>query len=213
MIPRLLEKNIKNSLFKGKTIILYGARQVGKTTLVQELLKEFGEKGRYLNCELLSVEQNLNDPDPEKLSTFFGKYKLIVLDEAQNIQNTGKILKVITDNLKGIQVIATGSSSFELASKSTEPMTGRVIHYVLYPFSTLELKEYEDWLSVSSKMENLLRFGSYPDIYRRDEDDAMKRLSEIASSYLFKDFLKFEGIQKSSLIKNLVLSLSLQIGN
>ncbi len=213
MITRLLENKIKNSLFKGKTIILYGARQVGKTTLVQEILKEFADTGRYLNCEILSVEQNLKDAEPEKLKSFLGNYKVLVLDEAQNIPNIGKVLKVINDSIKNVQIIATGSSSFELENKTAEPMTGRTETHTLYPLSTIEIKNKKDWLTVEANLEKLLRFGSYPEIFNLDEENAEKRLSEIASSYLFKDLLNFEGIKKSNLLKNLVISLALQIGN
>jgi len=213
MIARLSKNILKHDLFKGKTIILYGARQVGKTTLVQTILKEFPNEGRYLNCEIISVEQSLKEAEPEKLKTFLGNYKLIVLDEAQNIPEIGKILKIITDTLKDVQIIATGSSSFELANKTAESMTGRVIHHILYPLSVLEIKANEDWLSIDAKLEKLLRFGSYPDIYTSSDEDASNKLHEIASSYLFKDLLKFEGIKKSSLLKNLVLSLALQLGN
>ena len=213
MIARLLEKAIIQDLFKGKSIILYGARQVGKTTLVQNILKNFGKDGRYLNCEILSVEQSLKEPEPEKLKAFLGNYKIIVLDEAQNIPNTGKILKIITDTLKDVQIIATGSSSFDLANKTAEPMTGRVIHYTLYPLSVLEIKANEDWLSVDSKLERLLRFGHYPEVYTSNDEDAINKLHELSSSYLFKDLLKFEGMKKSSLLKNLIVSLALQLGN
>jgi predicted AAA+ superfamily ATPase len=213
MITRLLEKNIKADLFKGKTIILYGARQAGKTTLVQKILGDFGHEGRYLNCEILSVEQSLKEAEPEKLKAFLGDYKVIVLDEAQNIPETGRILKIITDSLKEVQIIATGSSSFDLAYKTSEPMTGRVIHHILYPLSVMEIKADADWLSVDAKLDKLLRFGSYPEVYTSNEDDAIKKLNEISFSYLFKDLLKFEGIKKSSLLKNLVLSLALQLGN
>ena len=213
MITRLLKKNINQSLFKGKTIVLYGARQVGKTTLVQDILRDFKDEGRYLNCEILSVEENLKDPEPDKLKAFLGSYKLIVLDEAQNIPNTGKILKVISDTLVDIQIIATGSSSFDLASKTAEPMTGRIIQHILFPLSVLEIKEEEDWFSVDASLEKVLRLGMYPEIYTLPEDDAVSRLHELASSYLFKDLLKIDGIKKSSLLKNLVVSLALQLGN
>jgi len=213
MITRLLKKNINQSLFKGKTIVLYGARQVGKTTLVQDILRDFKDEGRYLNCEILSVEENLKDPEPDKLKAFLGSYKLIVLDEAQNIPNTGKILKVISDTLVDLQIIATGSSSFDLASKAAEPMTGRIIQHILYPLSVLEIKEEEDWLSVDARLEKVLRLGMYPEIYTLPTDVAVSRLHELASSYLFKDLLKFDGIKKSSLLKNLVVSLALQLGN
>lgn len=213
MITRLLENQLKNDLFKGKAIILYGARQVGKTTLVQKISSDFGNEGRYLNCEILSVEQSLRDAEPEKLKAFLGNYKLLVLDEAQSIPNIGKILKVITDNIKDIQILATGSSSFELASKTAEPMTGRVIHHTLYPLSTLEIKERKDWLFVDAQLDKLLRFGSYPEVYTSNEEDAIKRLNELSSSYLFKDLFRFEGIKKSSLLKNLIVSLALQLGS
>ena len=213
MISRLLKNGIENDFFQGKTIIIYGARQVGKTTLVKKILENYGEKGRYLNCEILSVEQNLNDPEPEKLKEFLGNYKLIVLDEAQNIPNIGRVLKIITDSIKDVQIIATGSSSFDLANKTSEPMTGRVIHHRLYPLSVSEIKADEDWLSVDAKLEKLLRFGSYPEIYTSNDEIAVNKLHELASGYLFKDLLKYEGIKKSSLLKNLVLSLALQIGN
>jgi predicted AAA+ superfamily ATPase len=213
MIARLSENNITENLFKGKTIIIYGARQVGKTTLVKKLLESYGKDGRYLNCEILSVEQNLKDAEPDKLKAFLGDYKLLVLDEAQNIPNVGKVLKVITDTIKDIQIIATGSSSFDLAYKTSEAMTGRVIHFTLYPLSVLEIKANEDWLFVQGKLDKLLRFGSYPEIYTSSEEEAINKLNELASSYLFKDLLKFEGIKKSSLLKNLVVSLALQLGN
>ncbi len=104
-------------------------------------MNNYGKTGRYLNCEIFSVEQNLTKAEPEKLKAVLGDYKLIVLDEAQNLPNTGRILKVITDSLKNIQIIATGSSSFDLANKTAEPMTGRVITHTLFPLSTLEIKK------------------------------------------------------------------------
>jgi len=213
MIDRLTKNLLKTDLFKGKTIILYGARQVGKTTLAKNLLQDFGETGRYLNCEIFSVEQSLSNAEPEKLKAYLGNYKVIVLDEAQNIPNIGKILKVITDTIKDIQIIATGSSSFDLANKTAEPMTGRVIHHALYPLSTIEIKGNEDWFNVDAKLDRLLRFGSYPEIFVSDEETAVNKLHELASGYLFKDLLKFEGIKKSNLLKNLVVSLALQLGS
>ena len=212
MVKRLLENSIKLDLFRGKVIILYGARQVGKTTLVHEILKEYKDTGRYLNCEILSIEQNLSDPEPEKLKGFLGNYKLIVLDEAQNIINIGRILKVIHDTIDDVQIIATGSSSFDLANKTSEPMTGRVVHHTLFPLSLLEIKAENDWLAVDEKLERLLRFGSYPEIFYSSDEEAIDRLSELSSSYLFKDLLKYDGIKKSDLLKKLIVSLALQLG-
>lgn len=213
MITRLIENSINKNLFKGKTIILYGARQVGKTTLAKKILGKYKEHGRYLNCEYLSVEQNLSEPEPEKLKAYLGNYKLIVLDEAQNISNIGKILKILTDALPEIQIIATGSSSFEIANKTSEAMTGRVLHHTLYPFSVIEVKNLTDWMTTESQFEKLLIYGSYPEIYLSNDEDAQQKLIELTSQYLFRDIFKFEGIKKSGLIKNLVVALALQVGN
>ncbi len=113
-IPRAIEKTIKEKLFKGKAITLFGARQVGKTTLVKRILPEYGDKGGYLNCESLSVERGLSELEPSKIKSFLRNYKLVVLDEAQNIPDIGKVLKLIVGTYPKMQIIATGSSSFEL---------------------------------------------------------------------------------------------------
>lgn len=212
-ITRLLESQIKQRLFKGKIVIVYGARQVGKTTLAKKILGEYGNEGRYLNCELLSVERGLAEPEAEKIKAFLGDYKIIVLDEAQNISNIGKVLKIMVDTYPDLQIIATGSSSFDLSQKIAEPLTGRAFQFILYPLSVKEIKESRDMFYVESKLENILRFGGYPEVFQLDENGARERLNEIASNYLFKDILKFEGIKKSSAIKNLLQALALQLGN
>lgn len=213
MIKRIAEERIKESLFKGKAIIIYGARQVGKTTIAKSILQKFGEAGRYLNCEALSVEQELSQPEPEKLKKYLGNYKVIVLDEAQNIPEIGRKLKLIVDEIKDIQIIATGSSSFDMANRTSEPMTGRVFHHTIFPLSAEEIKlDTGDWLGVNSKLEDLLIYGSYPEVYLADKNTALNVLSEIASSYLFKDLFKYEGIKKSSMLKNLLMLLAYQIG-
>lgn len=211
-IPRLVEKSIKERLFKGKVIILYGARQVGKTTLVQKILSEYGGKGRYLNCELLSVEQGFSSLEAEKIKSFLGDYKIIVLDEAQNIPEIGKVLKIISDTYPELQIIATGSSSFDLANKISEPLTGRTFTFILHSLSLAELKQTRDLFFIESKLEYLLRFGSYPEVIFLDEKSAEERLMEISSAYLYKDILKFEHIKKSSVVKNLLQLLALQLG-
>ncbi|MFZ2192841.1 MAG: ATP-binding protein [Candidatus Moraniibacteriota bacterium] len=212
-IPRLIEKQIKERLFKGKLVILYGARQVGKTTLAKKILADYGEDGTYFNCELLSVQKGLAEPEAEKLKKFLGNYKIILLDEAQNIPNIGKILKIIVDTYPEIQIIATGSSSFDLAQKISEPMTGRTFTFMLYPISLQEINQKEDLLSIEAKLENFLRFGNYPEILFLGEAESIERLQEISSKYLYKDILSFEGLKKSSLVKNLLELLALQLGN
>ena len=211
IIKRTAEEKIRERLFKGKVIVLYGARQVGKTTLSKKILEDFGDQGRYLNCELLSVQNGLAEMEAEKLKSYLGNYKIIVLDEAQNIVDIGKKLKIMVDTYPNIQIIATGSSSFDLAGKISEPLTGRVFTIILYPFSAQEIMNSSDRFSFDSKIERLLRFGSYPEIFSLSDDEATERLNEIASDYLYKDILKFEGLRKSSAIKDLLQLLALQI--
>lgn len=211
-IERTLEKKIKERFFKGKIIVIYGARQVGKTTLAKKLLADFGAGGHYLNCELLSVERGLSEPEAVKIKSFLGDYKLIVLDEAQNIPNIGRILKILIDTYPEMQIIATGSSSFDLSQKISEPLTGRTFTLILYPLSLKEIKKEGDLFFIESKIENLLRFGSYPEVFQLVEERARERLNEITSNYLYKDVLKFEGLKKSVMIKNLLSALALQLG-
>lgn len=212
-IPRRVEKNIKERLFQGKLIILYGARQVGKTTLVKRILGEHEHESAYFNCELMSVQKGLSELEAEKLKGFLGEHKIVILDEAQNIPDIGKALKILVDTYPDMQIIATGSSSFDLAQKISEPMTGRTFTFMLYPLSLAEIKQGDGWSGIEAHLETLLRFGGYPDVFDRAERDAAERLDEIVSKYLYKDILAFEGIKKSSVIKQLLELLALQIGN
>ena len=211
-IERDLEKLIKERLFKKKVIILYGARQVGKTTLVKKMLAEYPGKGKYFNCEVFSVQRNLEAIEPEKIKSFFGDVKIVVLDEAQKIPRIGMVLKVMLDEYPELQIIATGSSSFELADKVSEPLTGRNFTFTLYPLALSEISRGQGISAIESKMENILRFGSYPEVFSLPEEAARERLDEIASDYLYKDVLIFEGMQKSEVIRNLLQLLALQLG-
>lgn len=212
LLNRQLKKQIVDKLFKKKVVILYGARQVGKTTLVKEILKDFGSEGKYLNCEMLSAQEGLKDAEGEKIKSFLGNYKIVVLDEAQNIPGIGKILKIIVDTFPELQIIATGSSSFDLANKSSEPLTGRNFTFTLYPFSLGEIQQLGDWFYINSKLESIMRFGMYPEVFSLSDKEAMDRLEELSANYLYKDILKFEGIKKSTVIKQLLQALALQIG-
>lgn len=210
---RNLEKQLKERLFQGKVIILYGARQVGKTTLAKKILVEYGEKGRYLNCENLSVQQGLAELEAIKLNAFLGDYSIIVLDEAQKIPDIGKKLKLLVDTYPKLQIIATGSSSFELANKTSEPLTGRAFHLMLTPLSVQEVADNFDLITLTAQLEKFLRFGNYPEIYPFSDEQAIDRLNEIASAYLYKDILQFDGIKKSSIVQKLLQLVALQMGN
>ena len=213
ILPRLLQSQIEKNLFKGKIIILYGARQVGKTTLCQEILKKYPQDSKYINCELLQNKTALETTNDKKLKDFLGNTKLVVLDEAQKIKDVGLILKIIADTFPEIQIIATGSSSFELANKTSEPLTGRARRYLLYPFSIQEIRQELDLFDLDAKLENILRFGTYPNVFNRSEDEAAEELLEIASNYLYKDILEFSGLRKPDLVFNLLKALALQLGN
>lgn len=211
-IPRINQKLIEKSLFKGKVAIIYGPRQVGKTTLAKNILEKQDKDGLYLNCEHLPVQQQLSVPDPERLKKYIGDRKLIVFDEAQKVTNIGLILKILVDSFPKLQIIATGSSSFELSEKISEPLTGRVNQYILYPFSVEEIKQKYNNFEIDSKLENLMRFGAYPEVFSLSEQEAINRLNEITSNYLFRDVLSFEKIKKSSIISDLLQMIALQLG-
>lgn len=214
MITRLLEKRIEERLFRGRVITLFGARRVGKTTLVQKILQNHSDKKtRYLNCDLQSVQLGLGVPEAEILRVFLGDNDLIVLDEAQNIPDIGLILKILVDTYPQMQIIATGSSSFRLANAVGEPLTGRVYSFEMYPLSIQEIAGNQGTSVIEPRMPQLLRFGSFPSILDTDEQDAKEQLDDLVSNYLFKDVLAFSGIKKETVLFNLVRMLALQIGS
>ena len=216
MLKRRLQEKIEKELFKGKAIIIYGARQVGKTTLVKQILENNkSKKAKYFNCENISVQNNLEEPESLKIKEFLGDTELVVLDEAQVLKNAGLIIKLIVDTYPQIQIIATGSSSFDLANKIGEPLIGRAVHYTLYSLSVEELiNSGEDIISMDNNLEKILRYGFYPEVFfSKNNEEAVSKLEEISSGYLLKDILSFEGIKKSNIIIKLLKYLSLQIGN
>jgi hypothetical protein len=231
MYKRTIQDHIEQWLFKGKVIVIYGARRVGKTTLVNQILKKYAGQDidflekqitlsdpkseyRYLNCDYITVRQLLETENEHQLKQILGNTKLIVLDEAQRIENIGLILKIIVDTFPDVQVIATGSSSFSLSNKITEPLTGRAIHYMLYPLSVQEIINTHDPLYIESNLNRLLRFGSYPEVFTtKTETQTREILESIASNYLYKDILEFENVKSSKILYNLLQLLALQLGN
>jgi predicted AAA+ superfamily ATPase len=214
MIQRQLQAVVNRWLFRGKIVILYGARQVGKTTLAKVLLREHGgDLNAYYNCEIPSVRQVLEQQEPELLRREFGAHRLIVLDEAQYIPDIGQILKVIADHLPEVQIIATGSSSFELAQRTGEPLTGRALTFTLYPFSYEELGQLHRPGERSGLLENWLRFGTYPEIVQASQEDTRFLLDDLTSRYLYKDIFVFENIRKADIVHQLLQLLAFQIGN
>lgn len=214
MITRLLEKRIKERLFRGRVITVFGARRVGKTTLVKSIIEKHADKRtRYLNCDLLSVQDGLRTPEAEVLRSFLGDQDLVVLDEAQNIPDIGQILKILVDTYPQMQIIATGSSSFNLANAVGEPLTGRVYPFEMYPLSVQEIVGDRGTSVFEPHLQNVLRYGLYPSIFGATEEDAREHLEELVSNYLFKDVLAFTGIRKETVLVNLVRMLALQLGS
>lgn len=209
---RRIQELILNQLFKGKLIVLYGPRRVGKTFLSKQILQKY-KNTKYVNCELLQYKAVLETTNSELLNDFFTDLKLVVLDEAQHIKNIGLTLKILVDTFPKLQVIATGSSSFDLANKITEPLTGRTREYLLLPFSFEEIKQKYDTPTLLAKIPNLLRFGLYPDVFDKSEADSREEIMNIASNYLYKDVLQFESVRKPDLVLNLLKALALQLGS
>lgn len=213
-LERTIQKNIEKRLFKGKIIIIYGPRRAGKTTLVKKLLEKYskGRNTKYLNGDDLDVRQALTNKTSTELKKYLDQKDLVVIDEAQRIENIGITLKLLVDNYPEIQIIATGSSSFDLSNKIIEPLTGRKYEFFLYPFSLEELSQKYDRYEMRRVLERQMIFGTYPEIVDAG-DDAKNRLKEITRSYLYKDVLEYQGIKHSDLLDNLLQALALQVGN
>jgi uncharacterized protein len=213
IIQRDLEKIIQKLLFKGKIITLYGAHQVGKTTLAKQILTQYQSEKGYFDCESMNVRQLLENQEPSSLKRVFGQTKLIVLDEAQRIKNIGILLKLLHDHLPEIQIIATGSSSFDLSNKINEPLTGRGLEFNLYPFSINELSQLYTPNELETQLEKLLIYGSYPEIFNASLEDTKLLLDNLVNKYLYKDILAFESIKNASILEKLLQLLAFQIGN
>jgi len=213
MYPRTIQSTIKKHLFKGKVIAIYGARRVGKTILSRKLIADFGEQGRYVNCEIHQNKQALETTNTALLKDFLGDSKIVVLDEAQSIQDIGLILKVLVDTWPDIQIIATGSSAFDIAQKIGEPLLGRSRRFTLYPLSYTEITQATDALHAKAKLENMLRFGMYPEVFDKSESESKEELMDISMHTLYKDILQFNQLKRSDLLANLLQALALQVGN
>lgn len=212
MINRHLRAQIEARLFKGKAILLFGPRQTGKSTLVQTILAAQDLSFLYLNGDEADVRNLLLDTNSAKLKALVGKNTLVFIDEAQRIPGIGLTLKLFTDQLPEIQVIATGSSSFDLSNKVNEPLTGRKYAFHLYPISFGEMVQHHGLLAEKRLIEHRLIFGYYPEIVSHT-DEAQERLKLLAGSYLYQDILMLEQVKKPVLLEKILKALALQIGS
>jgi uncharacterized protein len=212
MYIRLIKKKIEYWMTKHYVIIVYGARQVGKTTLVKEIAVNYDPNYMYFDCEDYRIQEILNSRSIDKLKSFVGDSKLIVFDEAQKVQHIGVALKLIHDHIPTVKVIATGSSSFELANNVSEPLTGRNMQFELYPLSMKEISSKKDYLGMLNQSENTLRFGSYPQIIDYSDKDSEDSLKKLVKDYLYRDIVEIGQIRNPMLLNNLVLTLAYSIG-
>ena len=211
-IKRTIQSRLEDKFFKGKVIILYGPRQVGKTTLVKVIQKKNLSDSIYFNCDEPDIREKLENKTSTFLKELIGDKKIIIIDEAQRIKNVGITLKLIIDNFKDVQVIATGSSSFDLANKTTEPLTGRKYEFYLYPFSIEELNPEKNKIEIDRTIENRMIYGLYPEVIIKSAE-AEENIKLIAKSYLYKDILQYQNIKNPNILEKLLQSLALQVGN
>ena len=211
MISRILAMRLREKLFKQKAIILLGPRQVGKTTLLKNLAFDPSDI-LWMNADELDIQQLFSDVSSTSIKMLLGKKKILVIDEAQRIENIGLKLKLITDNLTDIQVIATGSSSFDLANRINEPLTGRKWEYNLFPLSFQELVQHHGLLEENRLIAHRLVYGYYPEVVTNPGEEE-ERLKLISHSYLYKDVLLWERIHKSDKLVRLLQALAFQIGS
>jgi uncharacterized protein len=212
MINRLVLDKIREKLFKGKVIVVMGPRQVGKTTLVRSLVEEGHGPYLWLNADEIDVQQQLTDATSPKLKGIFGSYKIIVIDEAQRVRNIGLTLKIAADMLPEYQVIATGSSAFELANEIVEPLTGRKHEFHLFPISFEEMAEGSSVWEEARSIEHRLVYGWYPNVVSRQGSE-VDILSDLTGSYLYKDILALGIIKRPEVLVKLIQALALQAGS
>lgn len=209
VMNRMAANQIKDWVMKGKAIILTGARQVGKTTLLQEIFKDQSNI-LWLNADETSVRTRLKELNIENLKGVVGKYEMLVIDEIQRVENAGLLLKLLVDNFKQLKIVATGSSALDIAERIFEPLTGRHFLFHLYPFSLSELYENKSPFEIEQQLPFHLIYGNYPDVCN-NRLDAEKILRNLSNQYLYKDVLVWKDIRKPELLDKLLKLLAFQI--
>ncbi len=212
MISRSIEQQIAGKFFSGKAIIITGPRQSGKTTLVMKLLESYRDECLIINGDDPVSERMFNRPNTEQLRQIIGKHRIVFIDEAQRIPFIGLTSKLITDTFKEVQLILSGSSSFELMNQTQEPLTGRKWTFSLWPINWQEWQDYSGYLKAEQDLENRLIFGFYPEVLMNPADQRSV-LQELTESYLYKDILIYGNIKKPEMIQRLVQALAWQVGS
>jgi len=213
-LERELSGNIISKVQPNKVVIVFGARRVGKTLLIRNILTKLDEPYLEMNGEDINVHDRLARKSVENFKQLIGTYRLLFIDEAQNIPEVGLKLKLMVDNIEGLRIIASGSSSFDIYKDTGEPLTGRKHTFILYPLSEREFNQVETGISKMDKLKERLIFGCYPELFHLpDRGDKMDYLNDMVSSCLLKDILVFESIKNSQKIFNLLRLIAYQTGS
>ncbi len=211
MINREVLNKLKDYMHRKRALVLLGARRTGKTTILKALA-ENGTHLKYVDCDLSDSLELFNFHNIPEIQLRFGGYRYLLIDEAQRIPDIGLKMKAIIDNLPDLQVIATGSSSLEIANRTHEPLTGRKFEFFILPLSTSEIFAYDGYEAVTGWLGTRLIYGNYPEVYleKTMPDEIIK---EIAGSYLFKDILSYQDVKRPELLRKLLQALALQMGS
>ncbi|MBM3404286.1 MAG: ATP-binding protein [Bacteroidetes bacterium] len=212
LYTREIVQSLEKWMDSREILIIYGTRQVGKSTLLDMLLGDRND-AVILNCERPLIFEILQSRDLSKIKALFGDKRIIALDEAQSVTGIGQTLKLVYDEEPGYKLIVTGSSSFELSDRITEPLTGRNIKFRLYPLSVKEIMAHKSWLWIMENLKELIAYGCYPGIIDLPVEKKKIKLEEMVGDYLFKDILIHEGIKQSGLLFKLLQLIAYQIGN
>lgn len=214
MLIKRYYEDLNNYIKQNKVLIIYGPRQVGKTTLIENFLLKTSLKYKLDSGDNIRTQQVLSSLDFKTILDYVEGYGLLIIDEAQNIPHIGKALKIIVDQKKNLRVIATGSSSFNLSQSIGEPLTGRKTTLILYPIAQIELNFMYNKHELKENLNDFLIYGSYPEvIIKKNKKDKIETLNELVDSYLLKDVLALYNIKKSGVLLDLLKLLAFQIGS
>lgn len=213
-IPRIIQKQIENVLGAQKVIMLYGTRRTGKTTIIENIVEKKEDEVLFLQGEDAETVDVLQKRTEANYKLLIGKKKILIIDEAQFIPDIGRILKLMIDRIKGITIIATGSSSFDLVNKTGEPLVGRNLVYQLYPIAQAELAGIEDYIATRRNLEERLIYGSYPELWHlTSRQEKENYLRQMVNSFLLKDLLAIESVKGADVLYKLLQLLAWQVGS
>lgn len=209
-VVRDLKQILINKLHKGKAIMLIGARQIGKTTLIHQIIEEYKDT-LFIDGDDALVRQMLDSPTTEEIKTIIGTHKIVFIDEVQRISNIGLTSKIIVDQLKDVQLILSGSSAFDIKNNVNESLTGRKWEYIMFPITWHELDNTLGHLKSMQQFENRIIYGMYPEVITHPGEE-VERLKLLVDSYLYKDIYAFNNLKKPEILEKLLTALALQIG-